>query len=202
METLYQLPIVSIFGAGFFLAGVIIITLLFYNHKLSYRGLTLSGNLHRTKKWPMMQRRAVAFLILGAVFFAAGFAFPMFGRSTDEVSERTWYGMWSIQFQSGSDSEVPLTSAETIRFYQYRNNGTHIFEGEIKDGDGRQVGSFQRLLPDAGSENFRAIKGQFKVNGGKVIKVELALLGDKNTFSGIVYESQSARRQTCWGRRR
>lgn len=202
METLYQVHPISIAGSALFLAGLAIVVLLFFSHELSYGSLKLKGTLHRTKKWPAMQRLAVVFLILGSLFFAIGFAFPKVTKASDVVPESTWYGMWNIQFQSGNDSEALLPSAETIRFYQYSNKGEHILEGEIKDGDGKQIGSFQRLCADAGSHNFRVIKGQFKINGGKTIKVELALLGNKDVFSGIVYESTAARRQTCWGKRR
>jgi hypothetical protein len=71
----------------------------------------------------------------------------------------------------------------------------------LKDGDGGEIGSFERLESDMGNNDFRIIKGQCKIKGGKAIRVELALHGNREIFSGIIYEAKSAKRYTCWGRK-
>ena len=145
---------------------------------------------------------SIGFIALGAIIFGYGFNLPRPQNTTGLIKERSWYGTWDIEFQNNCSTAAIFNDAATVKFYQYPNKGESVFEGIIQDAEGGKIGSFQRLESSMGSEDFRVIKGQCKINGGKSILVELALHGSREVFSGVVNESKSANKYTCWGKKR
>jgi hypothetical protein len=202
MEILYTIHAFSIIGGALFMAGLVMLAYLYFNNEISYGKLKMKGGAHRSKKWPTMFYFSIGFLVVGASLFGYGFTLPRPQNTTGLIKERSWYGTWDIEFQNDCSTAAIFNDASTVKFYQYLNKGESVFEGLIQDAEGGKIGSFQRLGSSMGSEDFRVIKGQCKINGGKSILVELALHGSREVFSGVVYESKSANKYTCWGKKR
>ncbi len=170
--------------------------LLFFSHELSYGNLKLKGNLHRTKKWPIMLKVAIGFLAIGTLFFALGFKFPRPNNNGPGVAERIWHGTWDIEFMGKS---APGNIENAVFDHILAEGG--LLQAKIYDAEGGERGSFTRLKPPvANSGDYRLVKGTFQIKSGKALIVEFVLHGDK-TFSGFVYESKSAERITCWGKK-
>lgn len=144
-----------------------------------------------------MQKTAIGFSIAGAVIFGLGFWFPRPSNNGTNIGWRTWRGSWDIQF-CGENAPEGLFIA---KFDQIQAEGG-VFQAKIYNENDSNTGSFQRLEPSANTDDYRLIKGQFKTTGGKVILVELALHANKELFTGLVYESKSTKRFTCWGKKR
>ena len=175
---------------------------------LAFRGVDIgqvvkvSGRASQSVKWQnRVFKLIVSFIGIGVLLSIIGFALPSWEPSRSTVSERTWYNTWSISFYSKSNEVPILQNAETIRFYRYLHKGENIFEAQIKDAKGREIGSFQRLKPSLENDDFRVIKGQCKINDGKFILVELALHGNKEVFSGVIFDSKSVKKYTCFGKK-
>jgi hypothetical protein len=176
---------------------------------LAFRGVDIgqvvkvSGRASQSAKWQSkVFKIIVSFILLGVLLSIIGFALPPWEHSGSPVSERIWYHTWSINFHRNADEAPLFQNAETIRFYRYPHKGENIFEAQIKDAEGHEIGSFQRLGSSLEKDDFRIIKGQCKINGEKTIAVELALLGGEEVFSGIIYDTKSVKKYTCWGKKR
>lgn len=197
MDTLYQLHPISIIGVAFLGASAFLFLLLFFSNELSYGNLKMKGTLLRSKKWPTMLKVAVGFLAVGALLFALGFQFPRPSNTGPGVRESTWHGTWDIEFMG----ETAPGDIDNAVFDHIQAEGG-LLQAKIYDAEGGERGSFTRLKPSANPDDFRFVKGAFQVRGGKPLVVEIALHGNKETFSGFAYASKSAKRITCWGKKR
>ncbi len=188
--------------------GLLLSVISLFIFGIAFRGvnigqvISVSGRASQSVKW---QNRVFKLIVgcigTGVLLFIVGFSLPTWEKTGSVVAKTAWYGKWSINIQSAADLVPVLSTAESVKFYPYQTKGEKIFEGMIKDGDESEIGSFERLESDMGNNDFRIIKGQCQIKSGKAIWVELAMHGNKEIFSGIIYESKSAKRYTCWGRK-
>lgn len=188
--------------------GLLLSVISLFIFGIAFRGvnigqvISVSGRSSQSVKWQNRVFKLIAGCIGAGVFlFIFGFGLPTWEKTGSIIPKTTWHGKWSINIQSIPDLAPVLATAESVNFYPYKSKGEKIFEAMIYDGDGSEIGSFERLDSDMGNNDFRIIKGQCRKKGGKAIWVELALHGNREIFSGIIYESKSAKRYTCWGRK-
>lgn len=197
MDFLYELHPISIAGMGLSIPGLFMVCFLFFNNELVFKGIQLKGNLHRSKKWPVMQKTAIGFLVAGALVFAYGFNFPKPQQVGGGVDWKKWKGNWDIEILGDYYTGKGKYRAN---FDQIRKE---ILQAKLYDDNEEEWGSFQRLNPTSNPNDYGLLKGQFfQKNGEKSIVVELALHADKETFSGVIYEKYSAKKITCWGKKR
>jgi hypothetical protein len=153
MGIFYDLHPVSIFGLCLAVTGILFFIFAFRGVNIS-QVMKVEGRVSQSAKWQNKVFRLITgFVVAGVAFLALGFALPEWNRGENSVSERTWHGTWDIKFCG----EVNATEVSTVKFEHLSHREGEFLQARLYDGEGGEIGTFQRLQTDAGHDDFRIL---------------------------------------------